>query len=172
MRSFSAVPAPRLARRRGASFSAGVARLLLLLLSVAACGPPRSIPVSAHARAMTLSVQVHDLEQDRVSCDGVAPERVTVRLDGASVGTVRIPCSETFVAPPRAHVVTLRSPAGEHLLEVHAARRDRKAQLRIVLQPTSDRGGHSSSDDACLSVWVGADGVRIESPTAVCPGVM
>ncbi|HEY5959102.1 MAG TPA: hypothetical protein VIV60_21240 [Polyangiaceae bacterium] len=82
--------------------------------SAGAAGPKPSV----YELTTELHVQIVDLEQTQVNCDGVAPRQVAVELDGREIERVEIPCTVMIVAPPPSFDVDASVPPGEHVLGI------------------------------------------------------
>jgi hypothetical protein len=65
-----------------------------------------------------LHVQVIDMQEPRADCEGIAPRRAAVDLDGREVDVVEIPCPTMIVAPPPSFDVEVGVPPGLHTLRV------------------------------------------------------
>jgi hypothetical protein len=100
------------------------------LLVLASCSPaatPTPRPHASHTPtfatwqtlATPLDVIVIDDYKTAASCDGVAPHRLAVSLDGKPLATIDIACSTTVHAPPRQLAAPrVDVPPGKHHVDV------------------------------------------------------
>jgi hypothetical protein len=104
------------------------------------------------------------------TCDGVAPRRFHVALDGVVRGIAVVPCRTVPVSPPKQFPVPVFAvPPGMHTLTVREPETETTAELRIRF-PVFDPPLGEADDDAQrelatkLPVWANEHELQIHAP--------
>jgi len=149
---------------------------LVVVVLAAACGSqasrhtsPPAPPLSATA-VTDVSVLVTDKEQCRVSCADRTPRRISVELDGHSLGTQSIPCMEGFVSPPPVTTFAASASVGKHVLVVVDAGAARRVQREVEL--IALERGATVDTGVYVDVQVSDQEIRIGEPIRGIPGAM
>jgi hypothetical protein len=132
-----------------------------LVVCVIACTQPAPIARPAPAEqpeSTPLEVIVLDAYQTRESCDGIAPRRFEITLDGKPAASVSVPCTTEMRAPPKQHKATPFSvPPGKHAIVVREVASGAEGKVELEF-PVIDQDMLATK----LPVWASEDELEIQ----------
>ena len=102
------------------------------------------------------------------SCEGVAPRKVEVLVDGASAATIDVPCrTKTVMPPPQVPGPTVTLKAGTHTFVAREIGLGNSVEQSIDL-PVIVNSAEDGTDELAtkLPVWVSDDEIQITAPKA------
>jgi hypothetical protein len=138
----------------------------LALLLLAACSKnTRSTTIRTDA-STPLQIVVLDDYSAKEGCDGVAPRKVEVVLDGASVATVEVPCrTKTVMPPPQIPGPTVNIAAGKHTFVAREIGLGNSVEQEIEF-PVIVNSADDGTDELAtkLPVWISDDQIQITAP--------
>jgi hypothetical protein len=138
------------------------------LLVLCAC-PKQSGPTTIRADAPTpLQIVVLDDYSSRESCDGVAPRKVEISVDGKPAGVIEIPCrTKTVMPPPQVPGPTLSLTAGTHTFVAREVGLGNSVEQELEF-PVIVNSADDGTDELAtkLPVWVSDDHIQITAPKA------
>lgn len=138
----------------------------LTLLALAAC--TKTTPsTTIRADAPTpLQIVLLDDYSSKETCEGVAPRKVEVFLDGASVATIEVPCrTKTVMPPPQVPGPTINVPAGKHTFVAREIGLGNSVEQEIEF-PVIASSAEDGTDELAtkLPVWISDDQIQITAP--------
>lgn len=140
-------------------------RIVLVLVACTKSTPSTTIRTDAPT---PLQIVVLDDYSSKESCDGVAPRKVEVIVDGKSAGMIDIACrTKTAMPPPQVAGPTITLPAGKHTFVARELGVGNSVEQEIEL-PVIVNSADDGTDELAtkLPVWVSDDQIEITAPTA------
>ena len=132
------------------------------------CACTKSTPsTTIHADAPTpLQIVVLDDYSSRETCDGVAPRKVEVLVDGRSAAVIEVACrTKTVMPPPQVFGPTITLGAGTHTFVARELGLGNSVMQDIEL-PVIVNSADDGTDELAtkLPVWVSDDQIQITAP--------
>ena len=139
--------------------------LLVLLLACTKTTPSTTIRTDAPT---PLQIVVLDDYSSKETCEGVAPKKVEVLIDGTSAGIIEIGCrTKTVMPPPQIPGPTVTLPAGKHAIvarEIGVGNSvEQELELPVIVSSADDGTDELATK---LPVWVSDDQIQITAPKA------
>ena len=138
-------------------------RYLILLVACTKTSPSSTIPADVQT---PLQIVVLDDYSSKESCEGVAPRKVEVLVDGASAATIDVPCrTKTVMPPPQVPGPTVTLAAGTHSFVAREIGLGNSVEQAIEL-PVIQSSAEDGTDELAtkLPVWVSDDQIEITAP--------
>jgi len=138
-------------------------RALILLVACTKTSPSSTIRADAQT---PLQIVVLDDYSSKESCEGVAPRKVEVMIDGASAATIEIACrTKTVMPPPQVPGPTVTLKAGTHTFVAREIGLGNSVEQAIDL-PVILNSADDGTDELAtkLPVWVSDDQIEITAP--------
>jgi hypothetical protein len=139
-------------------------RFALVLL--AAC-PKQSASTTIREDAPTpLQIVVLDDYSSKESCEGVAPRKVEITIDGKPAGVVEVPCrTKTAMPPPQVSGPTITLAAGKHTIVAREIGLGNSVEQELELPVIANSADDGTDELATkLPVWVSDDEIQITAP--------
>ncbi|MDQ3340362.1 MAG: hypothetical protein M4D80_34830 [Myxococcota bacterium] len=138
------------------------------LLVLVAC-TRQSAPTTIRADAPTpLQIVVLDDYSSRETCDGVAPRKVEISVDGKPAGVIEVPCrTKTVMPPPQVPGPTITLAAGTHTFVAREVGLGNSVEQELEF-PVIVNSADDGTDELAtkLPVWVTDDEIQITAPKA------
>ena len=138
---------------------------LLLLVACTKTTPSTTIRADAPT---PLQLVVLDDYSSRETCDGVAPRKVEVMIDGKSAAVIDVPCrTKTVMPPPQVLGPTITLAAGKHTFVAREIGLGNSVEQELEL-PMIVNSADDGTDELAtkLPVWVSDDQIEITAPKA------
>ena len=138
-------------------------RFLFVLVACSKQAAPTTLPADAPT---PLQIVVLDDYSSKESCDGVAPRKVEITIDGKPAGVIEVPCrTKTVMPPPQVTGPTITLPAGKHTIVAREVGLGNSVEQELdlpVIANTADDGTDELATK--LPVWVSDDEIQITAP--------
>lgn len=138
-----------------------------VLLLVACTKTPPSTTIRADAPT-PLQLVVLDDYSSRETCEGVAPRKVEVMIDGKSAAVIDVACrTKTVMPPPQVPGPTITLAAGKHTFVAREIGLGNSVEQELEL-PVIVNSADDGTDELAtkLPVWVSDDQIQITAPKA------
>ena len=140
-------------------------RLVVVLVACTKSTPATTIRADAPT---PMQIVVLDDYSSKESCEGVAPRKVEVMIDGKSAGVIEIACrTKTMMPPPQVPGPSITLAAGKHTFVARELGVGNSVEQEIEL-PVIVNSADDGTDELAtkLPVWVSDDHIEITAPKA------
>ena len=139
------------------------------LLFLLACTKSTPSTTTIRADAPTpLQIIVLDDYSSKESCEGVAPRKVEIMIDGKSAAVIDVACrTKTVMPPPQVPGPTITLAAGTHVFAAREIGLGNSVEQEIDLPVIANSADDGTDELATkLPVWVSDDQIQITAPKA------
>ena len=140
----------------------------IALLVVFACTKQTSTTTIRADAATPLQIIVLDDYSSKETCDGVAPRKVEVTVDGKPAALIEVPCrTKTVMPPPQVAGPTITLAAGSHTFVAREIGLGNSVEQELEF-PVIVNSADDGTDELAtkLPVWVSDDEIQITAPKA------